>query len=388
MLEVMRGESTSAVPFVPRMDLWYIANETRGTLPPELEGRSTAELADALGVGCHAVRADYTYPREPNALFLRGLGLDNHPDYPFRVEAPGLDVAYRSFGERHETRIATPFGDVSWTLRMTHNMAAAGVSLPFVESYPVGDIADLDRVAWVFENLLVVPTPEGYRRFHDRIGSRGVAVANGCVAASPMHLLLHELMAMDEFFYAYHDAERELRDFCARIEPFFDAMLDSVCDSPAEVVLWGANFDRDLTWPPFFQDEIAPWLRRAARRLSNAGKILLCHTDGENRGLAPMYAECGFGVAESVCPAPMTSMSLPELRRAFGPDICVWGGVPSVVLLESSYDDESFERWLHGLVEDVESSEAALSPLILGVSDNVPPDACLHRLETIGKRFA
>jgi len=47
---------------------------------------NTAQLADAIDVGCHAVRADYSIIREPEALALRGLGIDNHPDYPCRIE--------------------------------------------------------------------------------------------------------------------------------------------------------------------------------------------------------------------------------------------------------------------------------------------------------------
>ena len=90
MLRAMQGDGTGRPVFAPRMDLWYIAQRARGTLPEEFAGMTMADLADALGMACHAVRADYTLPREPDGLTLRGLGLDNHPDYPFRVDVVTL----------------------------------------------------------------------------------------------------------------------------------------------------------------------------------------------------------------------------------------------------------------------------------------------------------
>jgi hypothetical protein len=35
-----------------------------------------------------------------------------------------------------------------------------------------------------------------------------------------------------------------------------------------------------LTYPPYFEREIQPWLRKVSSRLAAAGKLLLCHTDG------------------------------------------------------------------------------------------------------------
>lgn len=387
MLAAMRGTRGGRTVFAPRMDLWAIALRARGTLPAEYDGTNTAELADAFGVGCHAVRADYTLPRDPGDLVLRGLGFDNHPDYPFRVEIEGLEVRFETTEEGFSTTVTTSSGPVDWSLAYTAEMARAGVSLPFVESYPAYDAGDLDRLAEVFEHLVVRPAPGSWERFSERVGKRGVAVANGCIVGSPMHLLLHELMPIDRFFYAYHDEYDRLAAFAERVEPFFERMLAAVAASPAEVVLWGGNYDRDVTWPPFFDSEIAPWLRRVGAVLGEAGKVLLCHTDGENEGLTEGYVRAGFDVAESVCPAPMTGVALGSLRERMGPAICIWGGVPSVMLLRDSVSDADFDSWLARLTVESARTDDDLSPLILGVSDNVPPDADLDRLRAIADAF-
>src|ERR1039457_1128565 len=86
MLAAIRGEPTDRLPWAPRMDLWCIAHRARGTLPRKFQGLDTAGIADVLGVACHAVRADFTVARDPRDFMLRGLGIENHPDAPYRVE--------------------------------------------------------------------------------------------------------------------------------------------------------------------------------------------------------------------------------------------------------------------------------------------------------------
>jgi hypothetical protein len=385
MLEVGRGGVPARVPWAPRMDLWAIALRARGTLPAGLDAANTAAIADHFGFACHAVTCDRTIGTPVEDQRLRGLGLTNHPDYPFRFELRGAEVAFESDGVAQIARFRTPHGEIRTALRTTPEMRRNGISLPFVDSYAIRSVDDFPAVGWLFEHVAVVPTPDAYARFGARIGERGLAVTGGPVAACPMHLLLHELMAMDRFFYMYADEVERMRSLARRMEPVFDAMLAAEIATDAEVIYWGGNYDQNLTWPPFFAEEIAPWLRRASDAAHKAGKLLLTHCDGENSALLPLYGDCGFDIAESVCPAPMTRLGLRELREGFGPRVTVWGGVPSVVLLRDSMSDAAFERWLADLVAEVRRDP---SRLIVGVSDNVPPDADLERLARVGGAVA
>ena len=382
MLATIRGEPTDRIPWAPRMDLWHIARRARGDIPERFEGLNTAQMADELGVACHAVGADFTLAGGRD-VSLRGFGIDNHQDYPYRIELRDLPVDFHQEVGELRTGIETSVGEVFTHLRLTQEMAGAGISLPFVESYAIRSADDFGAVAQVFEHLEVIPTPESYAAFKSRVGDRGIAVARGPIAASPIHLILHELVAMDQFFYLYMDERDAMYRLAERMEPFFDALLDALVASEAEVVFWGANYDQDLTWPPFFKAEIAPWLKKVGDRLHAAGKVLLTHADGENRDLLDLYPPCGIDVAESVCPYPMTRCTLREIREGMGPNTTVWGGIPSVALLDQSMDDATFEAYLDGVFEDLGAGER----LIFGVSDNVPPDANLDRLERITERI-
>ena len=385
MLAAAGGGPVDRVPWAPRMDLWAIALQARGTLPPGFEGLDTAGIADRFGVACHAVTCDRTIGAPREDQMLRGLGLTNHPDYPFRVQMSGVDVSFEHDGALQTALFRTPRGEVRTRLRTTDEMRRNGISLPFVDSYAIRSADDLDAIGWLFEHVEVVPAPQQYRRFSARIGDRGLAVAAGPVAASPMHLVLHELVAMDQFFYLYADEREGLKTLARRMEPVFEAMLAAELATDSEVIFWGGNYDQDLTWPPFFEEEIAPWLRRASDRAHAAGKLLLTHCDGENRALLPLYPQCRFDIAESLCPAPMTQLSLRELREGFGPGVTVWGGVPSVALLEGSLRGAAFDRWLADLATEIEREPRRI---IVGVSDNVPPDASLERFARIGEAVA
>lgn len=381
MLGAMRGEAVDRIPWAPRMDLWLIAQRARDTVPPRFRGMNTAEIADELNVGCHAVRADYTLVREPIDHALRGLGVDNHPDYPFRVELDGLTMKFEQADGVYSTLIETPAGDVTMRLRRTPQMAADGISLPYVEKYPICSPDDYEPVSQVFEHLKVTPTSQAYASFQQRIGGRGVAVASGAVACCPMHLLLHDLMAMENFFVAYMDDRAALERFAARLDPFYDAMLDASLQSNAEVIFWGGNYDQDTTWPPFFKDHVIPQLQRVSAKTHAAGKLLLTHTDGEYRNLLGLLSHCGFDVAESVCPAPMTSCTLSEIRDAVASHAAVWGGIPSIVLIDASVSDDAFMRYMDDLFANLGDGRR----LILGVSDNVPPDVNFDRLDAVAE---
>jgi len=376
MLAAIRRQPTDEIPWAPRLDLWYIAQRARGTLPKHLEGLNIAQVAEAFGVGCHSQRADFTKSRVPEDFILRGLGLDIHPDLPYRLELRGMPVDVCKEGD-------TSKGEVYTSLAWSESMKRNGITLPFVESFAIKSPDDFDAIAEVFEHIEVIPTPENYAAFHKSIGDQGLAIANGVIGASPMHLIYHELISQEDFIYLYMDDPEGLTQLAKRMEPLFEKILDAVVGCKAEGVYWGANYDDNLTWPPFFEAEIAPWLKKIATRLHGCDKFLLTHCDGENQRLLPLYPDCNFDVADSICPKPMTICSLKEVRDGMGPKVTIWGGLCSVAFLDNSMSDASFE-------EHLDNTFAAIGPgdrTILGVSDNVPPDANLARLERVKERI-
>ncbi|MFN7923568.1 MAG: hypothetical protein U0Q16_25935, partial [Bryobacteraceae bacterium] len=127
---------------------------------------------------------------------------------------------------------------------------------------------------------------------------------------------------------------------------------------------------------------ILPALRSYSQTLHAHGKFLMTHTDGENRRLIPFYLEAGFDIADSVCPNPMTRLSLDQYLDAFSDHITVWGGIPSTLLCLDSTPEEQFRRSIDALIE----KHGHRPRFVLGVSDMVTADAEWSRLEYITER--
>lgn len=76
--------------------------------------------------------------------------------------------------------------------------------------------------------------------------------------------------------------------------------------------------------------------------------------------------------------------SLAELRRGMGTRTTIWGGIPSVSLPGDSMSEPQFAAYVDSVFEALGTGER----LILGVLDNVPPDANIDRLARITDRVA
>jgi hypothetical protein len=230
----------------------------------------------------------------------------------------------------------------------------------------------------------VEPQLDGYLAKQQQIGDRGIVVAFTSGTACPMQHIMKDLMPVEQFFFAMHDYPREVARLAEQLTPFFDAIKQCAAESPAEVVLLGGNYDDAITYPPFFEQHILPDLRSYADQLHAKGKYLMTHTDGENRGLLPLYRTAGFDVADSVCPYPMTSCRLDELRAAFADCITIWGGIPSILLCRDSATDNDFRTF----IDDLLRRYGRASRFVLGVSDMVTADAEWDRLQYISDKVA
>jgi hypothetical protein len=301
---------------------------------------------------------------------------------PVRTVFEGVEVTRRVDGDRTRVEYRTPAGRITTTTVYTDEMRAAGITITHVEEYAFKDAGDYEALGYLFEHARVESNADGYDAFAEHVGDRGIAVGYVSAAASPMHLVQRELMPLDTFFYEMHDHPDELARLVEQIDGYWRQLLSTAAGTNAEVLLLGANYDAQVQYPPFFAEHIAPGLKAFAEELHARDKLLLTHTDGENRGLLGHYLDCGIDVADSVCPKPMTSMTLGEVRAAFAGRITIMGGVPSVALLAEAMSEREFDMFLDEFFDEIGGGDH----LILGISDTTPPQAEFNRILKIGKR--
>ncbi len=377
MLRAARGEWADILPWVPRIDLWYNANSLQGTLPAKYRrGVTLDEIADDIGGGYHKIVPDFLNVRSPEDTVDRGLGIFRLKGMPYRAELAGVERGVKKEGNATFVTYHTPLGSISCKILYTEEMKRAGVSITWISEHVIKDPQDYKIVGYIFKNIKVIPDYENYLEFQRQVGDKGFAVARGLAAASPMQQIMRDLLDATQFYLEMYDHPQEMRQLCEDLEPYYDQLFQVLVNSPAEVVFHGSNFDEMITYPPFFRNYIMPYLQRLADMLHARGKLLICHCDGENQGLLDLIAESGMDIAEAICPQPMTKITISEVKKSFKGKVTIFGGVPSVALLEQSMSDEQFERFMENLFREIVPGDR----FILGVSDTTPPDAKFERL--------
>ena len=381
----MRGEMPDVLPYVPRIDLWYNANSMAGTLPERHKGRTQDEISRAEGWALHKMVPEYLKLRRPEDSIHRGIGIFSVKELVFKCKFHSdIEIKVRREGGSTCVEYHTPVGRVSTKTVYTDEMRKAGASITWVDEHAIKGPEDYRVVGYIFENLELVPDFDDFTKWKKDIGEDGVAITPGCGlgTASPMHHIQKDLLDATEFYYHYHDYQKEMRALAEIMENYYNQALKICADSPAEAVMWGANFDETITYPAYLEKEILPWIRKASDTLAAKGKILICHCDGENLGLMDLLRDSGMHVAEAVSPFPMTKVKIEEYYRRWSDKLTIFGGIPESLLLEDTTTDEDFEAYLDHLFKVVAPGKR----LILGIGDTTPAHAVFDRLIRIGER--
>lgn len=379
ILSIIAGATPAKPLFVPRLDIWYNRNKERNTLPKGYETLSLVQVAEKLGVGFHSVVPDFIRGAPPEDIFHRGLGFYNHPDFPFRFDFSGVDFKVQQSENDLSVVYQTSKGSLHTRIKYGPELFQSGASIPDIVDHAIKEPEDYAKLIEVLAKIRVLPQVESHRAYRDRVGDRGVAVAFVSLAAGPMHHIMRDLRKFEGFCLDQYDYPDLLLDLCNPLGELHTAMLKETAASDAEVVLFGANYDDTITYAPFFDEHIAPWLNKAAEILHPSGKFLLTHTDGENQGLLSSFENTRFDIADSVCPAPMTNVSMGDYRESLASGVTsktIWGGIPSIIMLKQSFSESSFRDY----IDDILHSCKPYNRLILSIADTTPPDAEFDRI--------
>jgi hypothetical protein len=143
-----------------------------------------------------------------------------------------------------------------------------------------------------------------------------------------------------------------------------------------EIVSVCANW-ADEVHTPVFKKYFIPWLQEANSFLHSKGKLTRVHIDGEIKRLIPLIPDTNVDVAEAWTPAPMTSVTTAELRKAWGNKITIFGGIPAI-LFESQYSDEEFDNYITNLFREIAPGDN----FIIGFGDNL---GSAGKIERVGR---
>jgi hypothetical protein len=354
MLAIMDGRHPDRIPWIPRLSIWHTALTRQEALPEHLRSLSLRGVEQSLGMGT---------PARNGHIVKETQGGD-------------IEVTSRSEGQSVLTTYRTPAGTVETRDRTSEELQRAGIRALEVEHLIKGP-DDYPAVEYLMTHREYAPTYDAYMSYEDDIGDDGYPLVS--TGDCPFHHFLQKLAG-------YQTGHYHVVDYPDRVEHLLRTMEDVererlwplIADSPARLIGNGSHFDSSITPPPLFDRYITPYCRDLSALLHSRGKKLCLHADNDSRLILERIRDAGYDMAETFTTAPQVTCTLEEARRVWRTDVIIWGAVPSVIL-ESAFADEEFEAYMRDVFRTVAPGDA----FILGVADNVMPNALLDRLERI-----
>src|ERR1035437_5406323 len=89
ILNAIRGEPASQIPWAPRLDFWHRARLRDGSIPADLRGLELSEIARRIGAAVYATIPDFT--TSPEGEGNRTLGMLSWADCPYDIEFDGAE---------------------------------------------------------------------------------------------------------------------------------------------------------------------------------------------------------------------------------------------------------------------------------------------------------
>lgn len=392
ILKVARGEMVDKIPWVPRIDLWHNANELAGTLPKKYRDLTVEEIHRREEWPLHKMIPEYLKPENPEDIVHRAIGLYRLKEFPYDFEFSSdvdINVEYKDDGDEYMTYVEyhTPVGMVWVRHGYTAEMRQSGASITWVKNSAIKKPEDYRVLAHIFGNLKLKPAYERFLKWKSLVGEDGIAVGQGLgiACSSPLHFIQKTFIGATDFYYHYHDYQKEMSELAEALENTFNQLLLVLADSPADAILWSANVDDMVTYPTYFEKEILPWCQKASDMLRPKRILLVMHPDGENRGLMDLIPECGIDIADAVTPYPMTKVTIDEYydRWCRTDKLTIHGGIPEIMLLEESTTQDDLKAYLDHMFKVITPGKR----LIASIGDTTPPNAEFERLLYIGERF-
>jgi len=346
-LAIFRGDDPGGVLWQPRLEFWYQVNRKRGTLPPEYAEASLLDVYD----DCLASVRYFTSP--------------------LRVRYPSVRVQeQRLSDERLERLWETPVG----TLREVLHYDAWGLSA-YHDEYKVKHVDDLRVLEYIVQDAEWWWDEEAYQTDLARIGTRGVP--QFYFRRSPLQGLFIEHMSFERTIYAMYDYPDRIDHYIEVASRADDALYELLCACPAPILNLGENIDAHMDPPPIWNDRLIPYYRYRTEQLHAAGKFVHIHVDGAMRPLLPYMQACPWDGIEAATPRPQGDVTIEEIKESLGP-LVLLDGIPAVYFLPS-YPVETLIECVKRLVELFHPR------LVLGISDEIPPDGDIHRVKLVGE---
>ena len=355
VLAVLDRKSPDRIPWIARLDLWYHARMAEGNMPARFHGMSVVEVGRAFRTGNPA--------RDGKVFDVRYEGLEVRAE-----RAPGVA----------RQRFLTPHGEVTFGRILSEKVSGTtDQGLPL--EHPIHSVDDYKVLEYIAEHTFYDPCYDEYLKYEAAVGDEGYPMVS--CGDVPFHYFLLHLAGYNQAYFEMVDHVEEFEHLITVMEQVErERLWPVVADSPARLILHGVHFDSQMTPPHMFRKYMTPYYKDFSALLHSRGKSLTWHADDDSKDILAEVKAAGFDMSECFCTAPMVEVTLEDARAAWGNDVTIFGGVPSIIL-EPGFPEAEFEGYMRNLFRVIAPGDA----FILGVADNVMPTSLIERVERISE---
>lgn len=348
----LRRETTDRLIWAPNFDHWHAVNTANGTIPEEYRGMSCNDVLRAVG-----------------ATIWRRVGVVQ--------ERFDSSVTYELV--EHDTEMfeyyRTPLGD----LQVRHQQAPDLSKAWFRCEHRVKTLDDMRILRYLIEATYYELDDTAYRQQDAEVGDDGILLTS--IPCIPFIQFAKNDVGYADAYYLMADYPDVVQDILDAYERKFLDCCRLAAQGPCELVSNGDNMDQ-LTCPPaYFQQYAVPFYHQVRDILHASGKIAQGHWCGKLDQLLPLIPDCGLDVIEAVTPEPMSRVNMRAAMDLLEGKITIQGGVPSVCMCNEGCSRDELADYIRRLLDEIGHCRG----FILGMGDNVPPNADFARVKMISE---
>lgn len=347
-LTVLRKEKADRLSWVPNFDHWLSMNSQHHTVPDLYADMTRNDIVRTVG----------------GTIWARCGLLRSQCENVTEVKEDSNDGSLRKITYK------TPVGDVS-TL---HKRATDEY---YMTEHRIKTVDDIRVVKFIVENTKLYLDDTDFKKSEQDVKDDGISLT-GLPFCMPFIQFGKTDCGWEKGIYLYYDHTQIVEDLMETYEKAIAEGARLLAGSCAEVINLGDNMDELTVSPTLFDTYAVPFYKRISKILHEGGKIFQVHWCGRTKMLLEKAVGTGIDVIEAVSVYPLDRITIPEvLEKAQG--ITIQGGVPSVLMCPQNASREQFESYMKDLLSKVPHGER----FVLGMSDNVPPDADFGRVKMI-----
>jgi hypothetical protein len=350
ILTLLSGGVPDRVPWFGDLAYWSGAMEARGQVPK----------------GWQSTPDYYRFHRE------LGVGFYLQGYFAFRaVTDPEVVIKEGSDSHGRWRSVRTPLGTLEEEWRY---LPEAYAWAPF--RHLINTPADLPVLRYWCEHTHYVPDLEEAVRRQEMVGDLGVVLCY--LPRTPFMQWVAEYAGIRNIVDLWMQAPDEFEETLRVMERSQDQAAEVAVTVPADCLMIPENLSSEVVGRRFYAQYVRPCEEKWVARIHAAGKYAFIHMDGTLKGLLAQVGSVGYDVIEAVTPEPVGDMPMRATRSLAGPQPILWGGVPGIYFTPLVSEAE-FERHVCEMLEVMVADRR----MVLGVADQVPPDALRSRVARV-----